>query len=141
VHWSSISNFKTNMYMYIFFLIFDLSKLFFQFMLFFLSILQNVRNINVSGYWLVTSLSRILVKIQVRISSQHPLACNEATRWGSSSDETRKNRDPVSQQVWHGKDPCSKTLSAEHGPKFCSPSPAMMTSSYEWKILEWDRER
>jgi hypothetical protein len=29
-------------------------------------------------------------------------------------------------------------LSAEHRPKFCSPSPAMVTSPYEWKILKRD---
>jgi hypothetical protein len=51
----------------------------------------------------------------------------------------RKNRGPISQQVWHDKDPpCSKALSAERRPKFYSPSPAMVTSPYEWKILEWD---
>jgi hypothetical protein len=27
--------------------------------------------------------------------------------------------------------PCSKALSAEHRPKFCSPSPAMVTPSYK----------
>jgi hypothetical protein len=32
----------------------------------------------------------------------------------------------------------SKALSAEHRPRFCSPSPVMVTSPYEWKILEWD---
>ena len=32
--------------------------------------------------------------------------------------------------------PCSKALSTEHRPKFCSPSPAMVTSPCEWKILE-----
>jgi hypothetical protein len=53
----------------------------------------------------------------------------------------RENRGEVSQQVWHDKDPSllrSKALSAEHRPKFCSPSPAIMKSSYEWKILERD---
>jgi hypothetical protein len=34
--------------------------------------------------------------------------------------------------------PCSKALSADHKPKFCSPSPAMVTSPYKWKILERD---
>ena len=24
--------------------------------------------------------------------------------------------------------------------KICSPSPAMLTSTYEWKILEWDEK-
>jgi hypothetical protein len=34
--------------------------------------------------------------------------------------------------------PCLKALSAEHRPKFCSPSPAMVTSPYKCKILERD---
>ena len=29
-------------------------------------------------------------------------------------------------------------MSAEHMSKFCIPSPVMMTSQYEWKIVEWD---
>ena len=29
-------------------------------------------------------------------------------------------------------------MSAEHRSKICSPSPEMMTSPYEWKILELD---
>jgi hypothetical protein len=32
----------------------------------------------------------------------------------------------------------SKALSAEHRPKFCSPSPAMVTSPYKWNILKRD---
>jgi hypothetical protein len=32
--------------------------------------------------------------------------------------------------------PCSKALSNEHRPKFCSPSLAMVTSPYKWKIVE-----
>jgi hypothetical protein len=34
--------------------------------------------------------------------------------------------------------PCSKALSAEHRPEFCSPSTAMVTCPYKWDILEWD---
>jgi hypothetical protein len=34
--------------------------------------------------------------------------------------------------------PCSKNLSAEHRSKFCSPSLAMVTSPYKWKIHERD---
>jgi hypothetical protein len=34
--------------------------------------------------------------------------------------------------------PCSKAMSAEHRPKFCSSSPAMVTFPYKWKILERD---
>jgi hypothetical protein len=39
---------------------------------------------------------------------------------------------PVSHQVCHDKDPSLfKALSAEHIPKFCSLSPAMVTSQYK----------
>jgi hypothetical protein len=31
---------------------------------------------------------------------------------------------------WLRRPPCSKALSAEHRPKFYSPSPVMVTSSY-----------
>ena len=34
--------------------------------------------------------------------------------------------------------PCSKSLSTEHRPKFCSLSPAMVTSPYKWNILDRD---
>ena len=44
----------------------------------------------------------------------------------------RKILGPVSQQVWHDKDPpCSKAVSSERRPKFCSPSSTMVTSPYE----------
>jgi hypothetical protein len=57
----------------------------------------------------------------------------------SNLDESRKAKGPVSQQLWHDKIPsCSKALSAEHRPKFWSPSPAMMTSPHKWKNLEQD---
>jgi hypothetical protein len=34
--------------------------------------------------------------------------------------------------------PCSMALSAEHRPKFCSPSPVMVMSPYKWNTLERD---
>ena len=44
----------------------------------------------------------------------------------------RKILGPVSQQVWHDKDPpCSKAASSERRPKFCSPSSTMVTFPYE----------
>jgi hypothetical protein len=59
--------------------------------------------------------------------------------WGGPSDETWKTEAPC--HIWCGTikiPPCSKALSAEHRPKFCSPSPAMVTSPYKWKILVRD---
>jgi hypothetical protein len=48
------------------------------------------------------SLSKLLpVWIRVRIDPPHPLVCRERRL----NDETEKNRGPVSQQVWHHKDP------------------------------------
>ena len=37
--------------------------------------------------------------------------------------------------------PCSKTISAEHCPRCCSPSPAIVTSLYEYKFFKWDAKR
>ena len=52
----------------------------------------------------------------------------------------QKNQDPVSQQVWHDKDPSllKGPESLAYRLKFCSPSSVMMTSPYKWKILERD---
>jgi hypothetical protein len=57
-----------------------------------------------------------------------------------SSDETGKTEAPCYSRCGTIKiPPCSKALSTEHRPKFCSPSPAMVTSSYKWeKNLERD---
>jgi hypothetical protein len=75
------------------------------------------------------------VRIRVRIDPSHPLVCRKRRMNGV----IRKNRGPVSQQVLHNKDPSLlKALSAEHRPKFCSPSPVMVTSTYKRKILESD---
>ena len=35
---------------------------------------------------------------------------------------------------------CSMSMSAEHRSKFFSPSPAIVTSPYERKFLEWDEK-
>ena len=48
---------------------------------------------------------------------------------------------PVSQWVWHFKEP--SLLNAHKCRvlvKICSPSPLMVTSPNEWKILEWDEK-
>jgi hypothetical protein len=60
---------------------------------------------------------------------------------GGSSDETRKIE--VSSHSRCGTikiPPCSKAMSAEHRPTFCSPSQTMVTSPYKWKILELDEQ-
>ena len=56
-----------------------------------------------------------------------------------SSEMTIISGCPVSQSVWHDKEPslfngheCRAKV------KIYSPSPAKVTSPYEWKILEWD---
>ena len=36
--------------------------------------------------------------------------------------------------------PYSMAMSAEHKSNICSPSPVLVTSLYEWKILEWDEQ-
>jgi hypothetical protein len=66
----------------------------------------------------------------------------EATEWGDLSDETGKIEAPR-HTMWGTINipPCSKALSAEHRPKFCSPSPVMITSPHEWKILERDETK
>jgi hypothetical protein len=72
------------------------------------------------------------MRIRVRIDPPYPPVClKRRLNGGGLSDETGKNKGPVSQQVWHDRDPSSsKALSAEHRPKFYSTSPAMMTSPY-----------
>jgi hypothetical protein len=58
---------------------------------------------------------------------------------GRSSDETGKTEVPCPSRCGPIKNPpCSKVLSAEHSPKFCSPSPVMVTFPYKWLILERD---
>jgi hypothetical protein len=83
----------------------------------------------------LTAFSSAPVRIRVRIDPPHPLVYRKRRLMGRTFGWDRKNRGPVSQQVIP---PCSKALSAEHRPKFCSPSPAMVTSTYKWNILERD---
>jgi hypothetical protein len=70
-------------------------------------------------------------------------------KWGGHLDETRKTKVPCNEktEVPCGRvtagvainiSPCSKALSAEHRPKFCSPSLVIEMSPYKWKILERD---
>jgi hypothetical protein len=76
----------------------------------------------------------------VRIrSSTSPRVSYKATKWGGPSDETGKTEVPCRSRCGLIKiPPCSEALSAEHRPKFCSPSPAMATSPYKRNILERD---
>ena len=57
-------------------------------------------------------------------------------------DETEKTQGPVSPHVWHvwhdKTPPCIRAVSAEQRLEFCSPSPAIVTSSCERNILECD---
>jgi hypothetical protein len=80
------------------------------------------------------------VRIRVRIDPPHPLVCRKKRlNRGGLSDETEKTEAPSHSRCGTIKiPPCSKALSAEHKPKFCSPSPAMVTSPYKCKILERD---
>jgi hypothetical protein len=58
---------------------------------------------------------------------------------GLSFDETGKTEVPCHSRCGTRKiPPCSKALSAEHRPKFCSLSPVMVTFTHKWKILERD---
>jgi hypothetical protein len=73
------------------------------------------------------------VRIRVRIGPQHPLVCRKR-RLNRAVLRMRpeKPRSRVTARCGTIKiPPCSKALSAEHKPKFCSPSPAMVTSPYK----------
>jgi hypothetical protein len=65
-------------------------------------------------------------------SSASPCMSKVATKWGGLSDETGKTEVLCHSRCGTIKIPlCSKALSAEHRPKFCSPSPAVVTSPYK----------
>jgi Fe-S-cluster containining protein len=67
------------------------------------------------------------VRIQARIDLPRPLVCRKRP-----SDETGKTEAPCHSRCGTIKiPPCSRALSAKHRPKFCSPSPAMVTSPYK----------
>jgi hypothetical protein len=89
-----------------------------------------------SSILLCTSLKTLsLVRIRVRIDPPRPLVCRKRRLNGAVLRiRQKKSRSRVTIKT----PPCSKALNAEHRPKFCSPSPATVTSSYKWKILEWD---
>jgi hypothetical protein len=80
------------------------------------------------------------MRIRVRIDPPHPLVCRKRRLNGAILQMRPEKRGPVSQQVWHDKDPSllKGHLSAEQRPKFCSPSPVQVTSPFKWNILERD---
>jgi hypothetical protein len=71
------------------------------------------------------------VRIRVRIDPPHPLCVIKGDWMGWSFGwDSRCGTIKIP--------PCLKALSAEHRPKFCSFSSAMVTSPCKWKILERD---
>jgi hypothetical protein len=73
------------------------------------------------------------VRIQVRIDLPHPLVCRKRRLNGAVLQmRPEKTEVPCHSRCGTIKiPPCSKALSAEQRPKFCSPSPAMVTSPYK----------
>jgi hypothetical protein len=75
----------------------------------------------------------------IRINQTRPFMCRERRLNWAVPNETGKTEVPCHNSCGTIKIlPCSKVLSAEHRPKFWSPSPAMVTSPYKWQILERD---
>jgi hypothetical protein len=72
------------------------------------------------------------VRIRVGIDPPHPFVCRKRRLNGRPVLRMRpeKPRPRVSRCGTIKIPPCSKALSAEHSPKFCSPSPPMVTSPY-----------
>jgi hypothetical protein len=90
-------------------------------------------------------ISNCLIKVYpvrtgVIIDPPHPFVCRKRRlNGGGPSEETGKTEVPChSRCVTIKIPPCSKALSAEHRPKFSSPSPAMVRYPYKWKSLERD---
>jgi hypothetical protein len=72
------------------------------------------------------------VGIQVTIDPPHPIVCRKRLDGAGPSDETGKTKAKCHSRFGTRKiHPCSKALSAEDRPKFCSPSPLIVTSSYK----------
>jgi hypothetical protein len=72
------------------------------------------------------------MRIQVRIGLQHPLVWCKTTKRRRNGiailDEIRKTEVPCHSRCGTIKiPPCSKALSTEHRPKFCSPSLVTVT--------------
>jgi hypothetical protein len=67
------------------------------------------------------SIYGLLKDIRVRTDPPHPLVCRKRQQNGAVLRMRRKKHFPVSQEVWHGKDP-SLLRGPERTPKLCSPS-------------------
>jgi hypothetical protein len=92
---------------------------------------------------LLVDLVIVLSKVMFGLHCCHQkgyVVCCKIQLVEQSSGWDMKNWGTVSQQMWHDKKIplCSKVLSTEHRPKFCSPQPVMTMSPYTWKILERD---
>jgi hypothetical protein len=72
----------------------------------------------------------LTLRIRVRIDPPHPLVCHKRRLNGAVLRLRPENLGPMSQQLWHDKNP-SLLKGHEHRPKFCSLSPAMVTSPYK----------
>jgi hypothetical protein len=73
----------------------------------------------------------IPVRIRVRIDPPHPLLCRKRRLSGAvprMRPEIPRSR--VTAGVTLKIPPCLKALSAEHRPKFCNPSPAMVSEKF-----------
>jgi hypothetical protein len=83
------------------------------------------------------------VRIRVRIDPQYPLVCRKRRLNGAVLQiRSEKTEAPYHSRCGTIKiSPCSKAFSAEHGSKFCSPSPVLAKSPCKWKILERDGKR
>ena len=62
-----------------------------------------LKKIIINQQCVFTTLSSILRIVHFRVELSYPCLWYKATKGGNQSDETAKG--PVSQQVWHDKDP------------------------------------
>jgi hypothetical protein len=89
------------------------------------------------------NVSNDSVRIRVRIDPPHPLVCRKRRLNGA----VLRMRPEKTEVPCHSRcgtikiPPCSKALSAEHTPKFCSPSLVMVTTLYHRLIHSrvWER--
>jgi hypothetical protein len=88
--------------------------------------------------FVIESLEGYKHRIEV-VMKKLTINAEKVTEWGGPSDGTGKTKTPCHSRCGTIKIPsCSKSLSAEHRPKFCSPSPAMVTSPHMWKNFARD---
>jgi hypothetical protein len=73
-----------------------------------------------------------IVRIRVRIGSQHPLVCLKRRLNGAVLQLRPEKVRPVSQQLWHDKDPSPlKGPERRTQAKICNISLVMVTSPYK----------